>query len=262
MLTLVIYLLLGAGAGLLAGLFGIGGGLIIVPVLVLTFTALGFPAEILVHLAVGTSLATIIPTSISSTWSHHQRGGVSWHWFKLMAPGILLGALLGAWTASLLSGLALQKIIGVFVLLVAVKMAFNLNPPAGTANLSAPGMSVAGGVIGWASAIFGIGGGTLSVPFLTWCKAAMHKAVGTSAALGLPIAIFGALGNLWTGWGHPQLPSGASGFIFWPAFIGIVLMSVPFARLGARLAHQLPEKLLKKLFALLLLVVGVRFLLA
>lgn len=261
-MTLLIYLLLGAGAGLLAGLFGIGGGLVIVPVLVLTFQALEFPQEILVHLAVGTSLATIIPTSVSSTWSHHQKGGVSWHWFQLMAPGILLGALLGAWTASLLSGLALQQIIGTFVLLVAVKMALNLNPPAGAGNLKGPGMATAGGVIGWASAIFGIGGGTLSVPFLTWCRAAMHKAVGTSAALGLPIAIFGALGNLWTGWAHPLLPSGATGYIYWPAFVGIVLMSVPFARLGAQLAHRLPEKLLKKLFALLLFVVGLRFLLA
>ncbi|WP_114417252.1 sulfite exporter TauE/SafE family protein [Marinospirillum perlucidum] len=261
-MTLLIYLLLGAGAGLLAGLFGIGGGLVIVPVLVLTFAALGFPAEILVHLAVGTSLATIVPTSISSTWSHHQKGGVSWHWFRLMAPGILLGALLGAWTASLLSGLALQKIIGIFVLLVAIKMGLNLNPRPGQAEVKAPLMTLAGAVIGWASAIFGIGGGTLTVPFLTWCKAAMRKAVGTSASLGLPIAVFGALGNLWTGWEHPQLPEGAWGFVYWPAFLGIVLMSVPFARLGAKLAHYLPEKLLKRLFALLLLVVGARFLLA
>ncbi len=262
MLTLFVYLLLGAGAGLLAGLFGIGGGLVIVPVLVLTFTALGFPAEVLVHLAVGTSLATIIPTSLSSTWSHHQKGGVNWYWFKLMAPGILLGALLGAWTASLLSGAALQQVIGVFVLLVALKMALNLNPPPGAAHLPAPAMTAAGGVLGWASAIFGIGGGTLSVPFLTWCRAAMHQAIGTSAALGLPIAVFGALGNLWAGWGQAQLPQGATGFIYWPAFVGIVLMSVPFARLGAKLAHRLPAKLLKKLFALLLLIVGLRFLLA
>ncbi|MDR9467039.1 sulfite exporter TauE/SafE family protein [Marinospirillum sp.] len=261
-MTLLIYLLLGAGAGLLAGLFGIGGGLVIVPVLVLTFTALGFPAEILVHMAVGTSLATIVPTSISSTWSHHQKGGVSWPWFRLMAPGILLGALLGAWTASLLSGLALQQIIGVFILVVAAKMALNLNPRPGSAEVKPPVMVFAGGVIGWASAIFGIGGGTLSVPFLTWCKAAMHKAVGTSAALGLPIAVFGALGNFWTGWGNPNLPEAAWGYVYWPAFLGIVVTSVPFARLGAKLAHHLPEKLLKKLFALLLLLVGIRFLLA
>lgn len=261
-MIVLIYLLLGAGAGLLAGLFGIGGGLVIVPILILTFAAMGFPAETLVHLAVGTSLATIVPTSLSSTWSHHQKGGVSWHWFRLMAPGILLGALLGAWTASLLSGLALQQIIGVFVLLVAIKMAFNLKPKAGVAEIQPSLMTAAGGVIGWASAIFGIGGGTLSVPFLNWCKAAMHKAVGTSAALGLPIALFGALGNLWTGWDNPQLPEGSWGYIYWPAFLGIVLMSVPFARLGAQLAHRLPEKLLRKLFALLLLLVGVRFLLA
>jgi uncharacterized protein len=257
----LIYLLLGAGAGLLAGLFGIGGGLVIVPVLILTFQALGFPLEILVHLAVGTSLATIIPTSISSTLTHHRKGGVNWHWFRLIAPGIVLGALLGAWTASLLSGLALQNIIGTFVLLVAVQMAFNLKPAPGRGQPPTPVMAAAGGLIGWASAIFGIGGGTLSVPFLTWCNAVMRQAVGTSAALGFPIAVFGALGNLWAGWQHPELPDWATGYIYWPAFAGIVLASVPFARLGAKLAHFLPELLLKRLFALLLLLVGLRFLL-
>lgn len=261
-MTLLIYLALGAGAGLLAGLFGIGGGLVIVPVLIFTFTAQGFAPEILVHLAVGTSLATIIPTSISSTLTHHRKQGVNWSWFKLIAPGIVLGALLGAWTASLLSGLALQAIIGVFVLLVAVQMGFNLQPAPSGRALPAPVMASAGGGIGWASAIFGIGGGTLSVPFLTWCNAPMRQAVGTSAALGLPIAIFGALGNVFSGWQNPLLPEWSSGYIFWPAFIGIVLTSVPFARLGARLAHFLPERLLKRLFALLLLLVGLRFLLA
>ncbi|SFX30928.1 sulfite exporter TauE/SafE family protein [Marinospirillum alkaliphilum] len=261
MTLFLIYLLLGAGAGLLAGLFGIGGGLVIVPVLILTFQALGFPLEILVHLAVGTSLATIIPTSISSTLTHHRKGGVNWHWFRLIAPGIVLGALLGAWTASLLSGLALQNIIGTFVLLVAVQMAFNLKPAPGRGQPPTPVMAAAGGLIGWASAIFGIGGGTLSVPFLTWCNAVMRQAVGTSAALGFPIAVFGALGNLWAGWQHPELPDWATGYIYWPAFVGIVLASVPFARLGAKLAHFLPELLLKRLFALLLLLVGLRFLL-
>lgn len=261
-MTLLIYLMLGAGAGLLAGLFGIGGGLVIVPVLIFTFTAQGFPPEVLVHLAVGTSLATIIPTSISSLLTHHRKQGVNWSWFRLIAPGIVLGALLGAWTASLLSGLALQSIIGVFVLLVALQMGLNIKPSPSGKTPPAPVMAAAGGGIGWASAIFGIGGGTLSVPFLTWCNAPMRQAVGTSAALGLPIALFGATGNVFAGWQHPQLPELSTGFIFWPAFAGIVLTSVPFAKLGARLAHFLPELLLKRLFALLLLLVGIRFLLA
>ncbi|MFK7159652.1 sulfite exporter TauE/SafE family protein [Marinospirillum sp. MEB164] len=256
----LIYLGLGAFAGLLAGLFGIGGGLIIVPVLVVAFTWLGFSTEILVHLAVGTSLATIIPTSISSTWSHHQKASVDWSIFSVLAPAILCGALLGAWTASLLSAALLQGVLGVFVLLVAAKMAFKLDPPAREQPVPPWVLLPAGGIIGWASAIFGIGGGTLSVPFLSWCRLNMRLAVGTSAALGLPIALFGALGNLWTGWQQPDLPAAASGFIYWPAFLGIVLMSVPFARLGARLAHYLPEARLKQLFALLLFCVGIKFL--
>ena len=255
------YLALGAAAGFLAGLFGIGGGLIIVAVLVMAFTALGFSPEVLVHLAVGTSLATIIPTSISSSLAHHKKQGVKWSWVKLIILGLGLGALLGAWTASLLSGLALQAIIGVFVILVSIQMVLKLQPKPRVGEPHPLVLTSAGGFIGWASTIFGIGGGTLSVPFLIWCNASMRQAVGTSAALGFPIALFGALGYLWAGWQHPSLPELASGFIYWPAFIGISVASVPFARVGARLAHFLPELLLKRLFALLLFLVGLKLLL-
>ena len=260
MMLLLTYLVLGAGAGLLAGLFGIGGGLVIVPVLIFAFTWLQFAPETLVHLAVGTSLATIIPTSISSAWSHHKRQGVDWSWVVFLTPGLMVGALLGAYTASLLSGLALQKVIGTFVLLVSVQMALQMKPKPAAQVLARPWRIFAGGVIGWASAIFGIGGGTLSVPFLTWCRLAMHRAVGTAAALGLPIALFGAAGSLLAGWGRPDLPDWASGFVYWPAAAAIVVTSVPFARLGTRLAYFLPERRLKLLFALLLLLVGLRFL--
>lgn len=255
------YLILGAVAGFLAGLFGIGGGLIIVSVLVIAFTALGFSQEVLVHLAVGTSLATIIPTSISSSLAHHKKQGVKWSWVKIITLGLGLGAVLGAWTASLLSGLALQAVIGVFVISVAIQMLLKLQPKPRLAEPHSLVLASAGGFIGWASTIFGIGGGTLSVPFLVWCNANMRQAVGTSAALGFPIALFGALGNIWAGWQHPDLPELATGYVYWPAFLGISLASVPFAKLGARLAHFLPELLLKRLFALLLIVVGLKLLL-
>lgn len=254
------YLVLGAAAGFLAGLFGIGGGLVIVSVLVFTFSTLGFSQEVLVHLAVGTSLATIIPTSLSSSFAHHKKQGVRWGWVKKITLGLALGSLVGAWTANLLSGVALQAIIGGFVILVAVQMILKLQPKPKEGEPSSPVLIAAGGVIGWASTIFGIGGGTLSVPFLVWCNGGMRQAVGTSAALGFPIALFGALGYLWAGWQHPDLPELATGYIYWPAFIGISVASVPFARVGARLAHFLPELLLKRLFAALLFVVGFKLL--
>lgn len=255
------YLLLGAGAGLMAGLFGVGGGVILVPVLILTFAAQGFSTAVLVHLAVGTSLAIIVPTAISSMQAHHRQGSVDWSWFRLLTPGIILGAIVGAWTASLLSGLALQSIIGVFMLLVSLQLLLSLQPPPAENRPDTWLTTSVGGVIGWASAIFGIGGGMLVVPFLIWCRASVRQAVGTAAAIGFPIAVSGTLGNVWAGWGQAGLPDGSTGFIYWPAVAGIVLTSVPFARLGARLAHWLPEHWLKRLFALLLFVLGLRFLL-
>ncbi|PAV26022.1 hypothetical protein C8D92_10148 [Tamilnaduibacter salinus] len=255
-----IYLCLGALAGTLAGLFGIGGGLIIVPVLIVSFGLLGVAPEIAPHLAVGTSLATIVFTSISSIRSHHVRQGVRWELFRPMSVGIVLGAALGAWTASMLSGADLELIIGVFVILAALKMLFDLKPAPGRDVPGHSGLAMAGGGIGWASAIFGIGGGTLTVPFLSWCNVRMQQAVGTSAACGLPIAVAGALANVATGWSVADRPEWSLGFVYLPALVGIVLTSVVFARFGAALAHRLDPVLLKRIFALVLIVVGLRFL--
>ncbi|WP_417517808.1 sulfite exporter TauE/SafE family protein [Marinobacter sp.] len=257
-----IYMVLGAFAGTLAGLFGIGGGLIIVPVLIFSFGAQGFGPEIAAHMAVGTSLATIVFTSISSIRSHQKHSAIRWDIFRPMTFGIVLGALVGAWTASLLSGPALELIIGVFVILVGCKMLLDVNPAPGRDVPGSPGLGAAGAGIGWASAIFGIGGGTLTVPYLSWCNVRMQHAVGTSAACGLPIAIAGALGNAWTGWSEPAIPEYSLGFIYLPALIGIILTSVLFARVGANLAHRLNAKVLKRVFAIMLLLVGLRFLLS
>lgn len=255
-----MYLVLGAFAGTLAGLFGIGGGLIIVPVLIFTFGLQDVSTEVAAHLAIGTSLATIVFTSFSSVRSHHRRQGVRWDIFRMMAAGIAIGAMLGAWTASLLSGDVLELIIGVFVILVAIRMLFGGHPKPGRDVPGAPGLMGAGAGIGWASAIFGIGGGTLTVPFLSWCNVRMQQAVGTSAACGLPIALAGAAANIATGWNHPDIPQYSLGFIYLPAFVGIVLTSVLCARFGAELAHRLDAVLLKRIFAVLLIVVGIRFL--
>lgn len=265
---IVLYLLLGALAGTMAGLFGIGGGLVIVPVLIFSFGLQGgISPEIAAHLAVGgTSLATIVFTSISSIRTHHQHGAVRWDLFRPpMTFGIVVGAVLGAWTAAMLSGPVLETIIGgVFVILVALKMILEVNPKPGGRDV--PGTTglggAAGGIIGWASAIFGIGGGTLTVPYLSWCNVKMQQAVATSAACGFPIAIAGALANVWTGWQDPDLPELSLGFIYLPALVGVVATSVFFARIGAGLAHRLDGRLLKRIFAIMLVLVGLRFLLS
>ena len=262
--VLLIYLLVGIGAGTIAGLFGVGGGLIIVPALVLVFTAQGIAPEILTHMAVGTSLATIIITSISSVRTHHGKRAVDWKIVAAMAPGILLGSWIGGVTADWLSGAWLQLLIGVFAVGIACKMWMDglrkgALPTNGEKVPGKVGLSIAGGFIGWVSAIFGIGGGSLTVPFLSRCHVVMQRAVATSAACGLPIAVAGALSFAVQGWNNPQLPEWSSGYIYWPAFLGIVLASTFFARLGALLAHRLSPQLLKNCFAGLLLIIGVRF---
>jgi uncharacterized membrane protein YfcA len=256
----LLYLALGACAGVLAGLFGVGGGIIIVPVLVFSFTLQGFDASVLTHLAVGTSLATIVFTSIQSVRAHHRVGAVQWHMFTWMTVGILIGAGFGALTASYIAGPYLQKIIGVFAILVAIQMFLDLKPKASGEAPGKPQLTLAGVVIGWASAIFGIGGGSLTVPFLTWRNLTMQQAVATSSACGFPIAVASAISFMILGWHDPLLPTHSLGFVYLPALLGIALTSMFFARFGARLAHKLSPRMLKRLFALLLVVVGTSFL--
>lgn len=260
MIEWLIYLATGAFAGLLAGLLGVGGGLIIVPVLALSFTAQGFANEVQMHLAVGTSLATIIFTSLSSVYAHHRRGAVEWPAFRTMAPGIMLGALLGAVIAHWLPTIAMRYLFGLFELFVALQMALSLKPAPHRALPGNWGMSGAGVVIGLLSALVGVGGGTLTVPFLLWCNVVIRRAIATSAACGLPIAVAGAVGFMITGWNESQLPEWSSGYLYWPALLGVVTASVLFAPLGARLAHSIPSLVLKRLFALLLLGLGLRML--
>ncbi len=261
MLTFLIFLAVGALAGVLAGLFGIGGGMVIVPVLVLTFTAQGVSEAVLTHMAVATSLATIVFTSISSVREHHRNGAVDWSLVAMLSIGIVVGTAIGVSLITSVPGPVLQNIIGVFALLLAVKMFFGIEPGSDGKRPGTTGLVTAGGVIGFGSSWFGIGGGTFTVPYLTWMKVPMRQAVATSAACGLPIAITGAVSNVFAGWSAEGLPAWTTGFLYWPAIAGIVLTSVPFAKVGARLAHRLDQAKLKKGFALLLFVVGLKFLL-
>lgn len=264
---LIYYLAAGAFAGVLAGLFGIGGGMIVVSALIYIFSAQGIPEAALTHLGVGTSLATIIVTSISSMRAHHSKGGVNWSVWKRMAPGSVLGSLAGAGIASLIHGKSLQGIIGIGAFLVGLKMLFMKNKALEEndfSKLPSPiGQTCLGGFIGLVSAIFGIGGGTLTVPLLSHYGLRIKNAVGTSAACGLPIALAGATGFLCFGQFidasvKASLPSGVWGFVHIYAFACVSTASFFTARIGAKLAHKLPAAILKKAFAVLLLVVGIR----
>ncbi|WP_282039199.1 sulfite exporter TauE/SafE family protein [Halomonas alimentaria] len=259
LLVFIGYLALGAVAGTMAGLFGVGGGLIIVPALVFAFGLQGVPAEVTMHLAVGTSLATIVVTGASSAWGHYRRGSIHRQWFLALLPGLLLGAVAGVFVADGLSAGSLGTLFGIFVLVMAVRMALSRGPRPGSVAPGRAVMAAAGGVIGGVSALFGIGGGTLCVPWLTRCGAPLTQAVGTSAACGIPIALFGAATFMVLGWGNALLPPGAAGFVMSPALLGIVLASVPCARLGVWLAHRLPARVLRLAFAALLAGVGLTF---
>ncbi|MEQ6340344.1 MAG: sulfite exporter TauE/SafE family protein [Gammaproteobacteria bacterium] len=258
--TLLLYLATGAVAGVLAGLLGVGGGLIIVPALVFIFATQGVPDAIVMHMALGTSLATIVMTSISSVRAHHKRGAVLWQVVWRLTPGIVVGTLMGAMLADMLSGGVLKRIFGIFALLVALQMGLAAKPAPHRRLPGRSGMGLAGWIIGGVSAIVGIGGGSLTVPFLTWCKINIHNAVATSSACGLPIALAGSLGFVITGWNETALPAFSSGYIYWPAMASIATASVLFAPLGARLAHALPADTLKKFFAIFLALLGARML--
>ena len=251
------YLLLGSVAGVLAGLLGVGGGLIIVPALVTIFISQGIDSQITMHLALGTSLASILITSISSVLSHHKKHAVVWHQVFKLSLGILFGAWCGGVLASQLSSTFLKPLFAIFELLVAAYMLYDNTPKAHQTSPSLLNFNVSGSVVGFISSIVGIGGGTMSVPWLMWHGSSIHKAIATSAAIGFPIALSGSISYLYSGWQHTSLPEYSLGFIYLPALLGIIVSSVFFAPLGAALAHRLDVKKLKKTFAYLLIVLAI-----
>ncbi len=258
---LLIFIVVGLVAGLIAGMFGLGGGVVIVPALIYTFTGLAFPDVIMTHLAVGTSLGCIVITASISSWTHWQRKAVDIAILKSMVPGVFIGGWLGGVVASRLAGVELQMAFAGFLALVAVSM---LTALAGSAR-RVPGrfgIGIAGLIIGGVSALFGVGGGSLTVPFLRYCNVVMARAVATSAALGFPIAVSGVCSYIYQGWGHSELPSYSLGFFYLPAFAGIVVCSAPAARIGAKLAHRLPAEKLQRAFALVLLIIALQLFLS
>ena len=251
-IQIISFLVLGTFTGFAAGLLGIGGGMLMVPFITMLLSAQGFPREIVVHVAIATSLSTIMFTSLSSVRAHHRRGAVVWPIVKLLAPGILIGSWIGPWIGAQLDASALALFFAVFVGFSATQMLLDKKPSPTRELPKAPGMLGAGSVIGVLSGLVGAGGGFVSVPFMTWCNVKIHNAVATSAALGFPIALAGTLSNIYFGMQEQGLPSGSLGFIYLPALLVISIASVLTAPMGAKVAHALPVKSLKKVFAAVL----------
>ena len=257
---LLAYLLLGAFVGVFAGLLGVGGGGIMVPMLTAMFAAQGVGNEHLVHLALGTSMAAIVLTSISSLRAHHAHGAVRWDIVRGLAPGILLGTFGGTFVASSVPTRPLAIFFACFMAYVSLQMILSVKPKASRNLPGTIGMAGVGAGIGVISALVAIGGGSLSVPFMTWCNVRMQNAIGTSAAIGLPIALAGALGYLINGWGSAGLPDWSFGYIYLPALLLISSVSFFTAPLGARLAHRLPVATLRKIFAGVLILLSAKML--
>ena len=260
MSLLAAYIALGLAVGFVAGLLGVGGGLIIVPVLIALFQAFAIASGIEPQLALGTSLASILFTSISSMRAHHRHGAVEWALVRRIAPGIVAGTLVGAVLATQMSAQILKTGFTIFLFYAATQMWLDFKPRPHRSLPGIAGTTFAGSVIGVVSSWVGIGGGTLSVPFMLWHNVSLHRAIATSSAIGLPIAIAGATGYVLGGWGTAHLPEYSLGFVYLPALAGIVVGSVITAPIGARTAHRLAVKPLKRVFALLLYALAIRML--
>lgn len=257
---IVGYIAVGIATGLLAGLLGVGGGLIIVPLLVACFARQQIHDDVIMHLALGTSMATIVFTSISSLMAHHRRGGVDWVAFRRIVAGIVVGTFSGTCVASSLPTFALKAVFSVFLLYVAARMLLAKTP---SQESEAPGLllfTFVGALIGFVSSLVGIGGGALSVPFMTRCGLTMRRAIGTSAAIGFPISLSGTIGFIINGLRDAHIPAASLGYVNLPALACIASASVLLAPVGASFAHRLPVATLRRIFALLLLVLAVRML--
>jgi len=259
---LLVFMLLGAVVGFMAGLLGIGGGGIMVPVLTSIFLLQGVSVDNVVHLALGTSMACMLVTSFASFRAHNAKGGVIWHVFRGMAPGIILGTFLATFLASYLRSLYLAIFFALFMAYVSAQMFLDKKPKPSRELAGNAGLFMAGSGIGAISALVSIGGGSLTVPFLTWQNVDIKKAIGTSAAIGLPIAIAGTLGYLINGWSRYSADNFTFGFVYLPAVIMISSTSYFAAPYGVKLAHRLPIATLKRIFAVLLILLSIKMIAA
>jgi len=260
--VLLFYCAAGAIAGFMAGLLGIGGGLVIVPIMVYCLTWQGASHALVMHLALGTSMACIMFTAASGTLAHHRLGAVNWHIVRRIAGGVFLGTLLASCLASRMPTSLLKGVFGVFLYCVAVKMILDPKPSPTRRLPGQAGMFAAGGIIGVVSGMLGIGGGTLSVPFMAWCNVPLHQSVATATAIGFPIAVGGTVGYIFNGLRALHLPASSLGYVYLPGLAGIACTGMLTAPLGARISESLPLRKLRIVFAGLLVIVGTDMLLS
>lgn len=252
MLELGAYLAIGTIVGFLSGLLGIGGGVIIVSSLALMFSAHGFPANYVMHMAIATSLGAMLAGSFASLRTHDRHDAVDWSVVKLMTPGLVAGSAGGAALARLMPTAFLKFVFLGITIFLALQMVLGLKAKASRALPGRPGLAAAGFFIGIVSGLFGGGAAAIGVPFLTWCNVGTHRAIGTVAALAFPLAVAGSIGYAVAGWSIAGLPRWSVGFVYLPALVGISAASMLLAPLGARLAHRLPAARLRRIFALVL----------
>jgi uncharacterized protein len=250
----------GAVAGFFAGMLGIGGGAIIVPMLVALFEAQGLPRSEVMHLAVGTTLATFLFTSAASVRAHARRGAIRWDIAKRMTPGILAGGLIGSGLSRLVSTAGFAAIFTVVVYAAATSMLIDRKPRAARELPGAPGMFAAGFLFSALSAFAAVGGAFMTIPFMMWCGVPLIQAIGTASLIGLPIALSGSVGFMIAGFGAEGLPAWSVGFVYLPALAGVVAAGVFSAPLGAAVAHRTPTRWLKRIFALLFYFVATKML--
>lgn len=251
----------GLAAGLMAGLIGIGGGMVVVPGLFYIFKFMNFPTDEVMHIAVGTAMGVMICTSIASTLSHQVKGDVQWPIFWRIMTGIIIGVIVGAKLDQHLNAHAIEIVFGLFVLAVSIKMFLNWKPKVQGTN-KIPNLVLTNGVgliIGFKSGLLGIGGGALSIPFLIYCDLPMHEVVGTSASFTLPISIVGTLAFLLLGTEHSSL-SLSTGYIYWPALLLVAPCTMLGAFLGTKLSHAISAPKLRLIFAIFLFFLGLRML--
>lgn len=256
----IVYLLMGLFVGFFAGLLGIGGGLILVTLMVYLFTVQGFPEDRILHIALGTSITSIVFTSISSLLAHHKHGAVRWDIVRVAVFGLIVGTLLGTLVADQLKTKYLAIFFVIFVYYSAIQMFVNAKPKPSRQLPGRLGLNLASVLIGVLSALVGVGGGIMTIPLMSMCNVPMRNAIGTSAALGLPIAIAGTIGFIVTGLGKDHLPPFSVGYVYLPALIGIVIGTLVTVPWGAKMAHTLPVSRLKKIFAVILFILATRML--
>ena len=254
----ISFALIGCFAGMSAGLLGLGGGLIIVPSLLLVFHWQGLPGQQIVHVAVATSLMTITITSLSAMVAHQQHKNINWPVVRDLSPGLVMGGIIGAYFATLLDGFLLQTCFAIYVLVVALRMWFPVTPLLNESLLKMPILLGVGNIIGMISAIVGIGGGSLTVPYMLMAKQSIKVAIGTAAACGFPISVAAVTGFVIFGQNNVTTSTDwLTGFVHWQAFLGIIGTSILFAPLGAKLTKSLPVSTLRRIFSMALLVVAV-----